>query len=284
MFRSVRARLDGKAVIVTGAARGIGRAIAIKLSAEAADTVLVDVAQATDGSPYPLATPSQLNKTAQRCRALGSSVIECIGDVWSRDQISGIGWHSVDQLGRIDIAVNKAGIAAPSGRFVYEKTDDEWDLMLDIDLKGAWRTVREVAPLIISQRPLARHSAHLSDVELLRHVEKVSRGYAHPELAEPKLSEIVLPALRVDVAMHESYRPTSAAPAQVPVTTLQGVDDALVTRDECGGWAKCTSRGCAHVEFEGGHMSLAEDLRAVFGAIGDAFELATSRRPSDEQL
>lgn len=145
-------RLNGKTAVVTGAARGIGRATAVRLAAEGADVVLVDVAHPIDGCPYPLGTESQLALTAQRCRALGSSVLECVADVRSQEQLQDLVGTALDRLGGIDVLINNAGIAAPSGRLVHEMTEDQWDLMVDIDLKGAWRAIREIAPPMMAQR------------------------------------------------------------------------------------------------------------------------------------
>jgi NAD(P)-dependent dehydrogenase (short-subunit alcohol dehydrogenase family) len=70
----VSGRLGGKLAVITGAARGIGRATATEFAAEGADLVLLDVAGDIDGVPYPLGTRSQLDTTARLCGKFGGSV------------------------------------------------------------------------------------------------------------------------------------------------------------------------------------------------------------------
>lgn len=145
-------RLSGKRALITGAARGIGRAIAVAYAKEGADLVLLDVANDIRGCPYPLGTANQLGTTADACREAGASVAEYVGDVRDREQLRAATQTALDRFGGIDVLVNNAGIAAPSGCPVHEISDDEWDLMLDIDLSGSWRALREVIPTMMAQR------------------------------------------------------------------------------------------------------------------------------------
>ncbi|MFG2091666.1 SDR family oxidoreductase [Spirillospora sp. NPDC048824] len=144
-------RLTGKRVLITGAARGIGRAIAIAYASEGADLVLLDVGDDINGCPYPLGTASQLSTTAHVCREAGASVAECLGDVRNSGHLRAATRTALDRFGGIDILINNAGIAAPSGRPAHDVSDEEWELMLDINLSGSWRALREVIPTMITQ-------------------------------------------------------------------------------------------------------------------------------------
>lgn len=127
--------------------------------------------------------------------------------------------------------------------------------------------------------PLGRHSAGLDDEEFVARVEQLA-GYVHPALADPDLREVVLPVLRSDVELHESYRPADGEPLPVPVTVFRGESDHLVTEEDCRGWADVSTEGRSLVEFEGGHMYLAEDPLAVLRAMAEQVAV----RPLPERL
>lgn len=138
-------RLSGKVTVITGAARGIGRAVALACAREGADLVLLDVAHDVDGCPYPLGTPEQLEETARRCAGLGAPVATHQVDVRDREACHRAVEQTIDRCGRIDLLVNGAGLAAPSGKPVHEVREDEWRLMLEVDLDGTWRMLQLVS-------------------------------------------------------------------------------------------------------------------------------------------
>jgi NAD(P)-dependent dehydrogenase (short-subunit alcohol dehydrogenase family) len=145
-------RLDGKTAIITGAARGIGRACSEAFAAEGADLVLVDIARNLAGVPYELGSRCQLDHTASLCEKYGSGVIAVETDVRHRAAVASAVSQALDRFGTVDILVNCAGIAAPSGKPVHEITEEEWGLMLDVDLSGAWRMTAAVAPTMVAAR------------------------------------------------------------------------------------------------------------------------------------
>jgi len=134
--------LTGKVAVVTGAARGLGRACAQVLAEAGADLVLIDLAADLPGVPYPLGSASQLDLTADLCRGAGASVLVHLADVRRSADLEAAAAAAHSRFGQIDVLVNNAGIAAPAGKAVYEIEEDEWNLMLDIDLSGAWRAIR----------------------------------------------------------------------------------------------------------------------------------------------
>lgn len=145
-------RLSGKVGIVTGAARGLGRACACRFAEQGADLLLLDVAKDVPGVPYPLGTESQLAHTADLCRQAGVFVQMAHVDVRNQSQIDAAVHNAIARFGRIDVLVNNAGIAAPSGKIANDITEDEWTLMIDVDLNGAWRMIRSVGQVMLDAR------------------------------------------------------------------------------------------------------------------------------------
>lgn len=145
-------RLDGRVALVTGAARGLGRATAIRFACEGADLILTDIMQGIPGVPYPLGTISQFDETARLCQEAGATVLVRQLDVRDRDQVLRVVDDALERFGAIDVLVNNAGIAAPSGKAVHDISDDEWALMLDVDLSGAFRLIRAVGVHMVGRR------------------------------------------------------------------------------------------------------------------------------------
>jgi NAD(P)-dependent dehydrogenase (short-subunit alcohol dehydrogenase family) len=145
-------RLHGKSVLITGAARGLGRATAVACAVEGADLTLVDISADLPGVPYPLGTPGQLEHTAALCREAGAAVLTAEADIRDARAVREAVTRAENRFGRIDVAVNNAGIAAPSGKPVHEISEDEWSLMIDVDLSGAWRVIREVGKAMSARR------------------------------------------------------------------------------------------------------------------------------------
>jgi NAD(P)-dependent dehydrogenase (short-subunit alcohol dehydrogenase family) len=145
-------QLAGKTAIVTGAARGLGRACAVAFAREGADLVLLDLCADLPGVPYPLGNAGQLEHTAELCREHGAAVLARQADVRDLAALR----HAVDdahgRFGRIDVLLNNAGIAAPSGKPADEIDEDEWQLMIDVDLSGAWRAIKAVGKILKAQR------------------------------------------------------------------------------------------------------------------------------------
>ncbi|WP_216588243.1 thioesterase II family protein [Streptomyces brasiliscabiei] len=97
----------------------------------------------------------------------------------------------------------------------------------------------------------------LPDDEFLARVREFA-GYDHPTLQDPELLELLLPALRADVELHEAYVPGADGPLDVPLTSLRGLDDTLVSAGQAQEWATVTRSGARFEELPGGHMYLTE--------------------------
>jgi SDR family mycofactocin-dependent oxidoreductase len=143
-------RLAGRVVLVTGAARGIGRACALRLAEEGAALVLADIGEPVETVLYPGASPDQLETTANEARQHGIAVVTALADVRDGAQLSQAVAKGQAAFGPIDGLVAAAGI--DSWGMSWELTDEQWDVMLDVNLGGVWKVARAVAPGMIEQR------------------------------------------------------------------------------------------------------------------------------------
>ncbi|HEV8365726.1 MAG TPA: mycofactocin-coupled SDR family oxidoreductase [Gemmatimonadaceae bacterium] len=141
---------DGKVAFITGAAHGQGRATALALAREGARIAAFDVAKQLTYPGYQLGTPNELATLARACRELGSECLTFSGDVRDDVAISAAVPATVQQFGRIDVLFNNAGICAYG--LAHELTEDAWDSMIDINLKGSWLVARRIIPVMMQQR------------------------------------------------------------------------------------------------------------------------------------
>jgi 3-oxoacyl-[acyl-carrier protein] reductase len=124
--------------IVTGAARGIGRATAVALARSGFRLALVDV------------RPPELRETAGLVREAGREALALEGDVTSFTTTQRLAREVLTAWTRVDVLVNNAGISQPKG--LLEITEDEWDRTIDTHLKGAFNWCKVVAPAMLGQR------------------------------------------------------------------------------------------------------------------------------------
>jgi 3-oxoacyl-[acyl-carrier protein] reductase len=132
--------LSGKVAIVTGSARGIGRAIALKLAEVGADIVLNDIAAAADS----------LESVANEIRALNRQGLTVTADVSSKDDANRMVEAAINSFGHVDILVNNAGVTRD--QLLMRMTDEEWDTVLNIDLKSVFLCTRAVLRHMLRQR------------------------------------------------------------------------------------------------------------------------------------
>ena len=136
--------LDGKVAIVTGASRGIGKAIALGLALEGAAVVVA--ARSETERP---GAPGTIHATAAEIEALGSQALPIRCNVREDESIQAMVRQTVDAWGRIDVLVNNAGIGTYTP--FLETTLKEWDLVMDIDLRAPFVCCKSVAPIMIQQ-------------------------------------------------------------------------------------------------------------------------------------
>ncbi|MDX3851639.1 thioesterase II family protein [Streptomyces sp. AK02-01A] len=119
----------------------------------------------------------------------------------------------------------------------------------------------------------ADRAGGLPDDEFVARVRSFA-GYAHPALEDPEMRELLLPSLRADVQLHETYRPLSDRPLSGPVTSVRGRTDTLVSAVEAAQWADATTGKLTTAELDGGHMYLTREPRALLEVIADGLRSA----------
>jgi SDR family mycofactocin-dependent oxidoreductase len=146
---SVAGRLNGKVAIITGAARGIGRACAIALAKEGANIVAMDITRNIDGLSYSLATPADLAETIQLVEAEGRRCLNIQADVRDMSQMTNVVQRSLQEFGKIDILVANAGVNASAS--LRDVTDQQWRTIIDVNLIGVANSIRAVLPHFIER-------------------------------------------------------------------------------------------------------------------------------------
>jgi 3-oxoacyl-[acyl-carrier protein] reductase len=132
-------RLQGKVAIITGASRGIGRAIAKRFAEEGAK-VVVNYHN----------SESKASQVVDEIRKQGGQAIMIRADVSRPDEVKQLVRQTVDAYGRVDILVNNAGVMI--NRTFLDASEDDWDKTIDINLKGAYLCAKEVAPIMLAQK------------------------------------------------------------------------------------------------------------------------------------
>lgn len=131
--------LNGKTAVITGSARGLGKAIALKLAQMGANIVLNDIPSS-----------DALEQTAKEFESLGYKVAVTRGDVRNIDDVEAMFKTAIDTFGSVDILVNNAGIT--KDMLMIKMTEKDWDDVLDINLKGAFFCTKVAARIMMKQR------------------------------------------------------------------------------------------------------------------------------------
>jgi SDR family mycofactocin-dependent oxidoreductase len=144
----VAGRLEDKVAFITGAARGQGRSHAVRLAAEGADIIAVDLCDQVGSVGYPLATPEDLAETVRQVEALDRRIVATQADVRDYTGLKNAVDEGVAQLGRLDIVAANAGIL--SHGTAAELDENSWQDMIDINLTGVWHTAKAAIPHLIA--------------------------------------------------------------------------------------------------------------------------------------
>jgi (+)-trans-carveol dehydrogenase len=142
-------RVEGKVALITGAARGQGRAHALRLAEEGADVIAVDICKDIKGVPYPGPTSDDLARTVDEVKNLGRRIVAIEADVRDQRAVDRAVEQGVAHLGRLDIVAANAGISSAPYP-AQDIPEDVWTTMLDINLSGVWRTCKAAIPHLLA--------------------------------------------------------------------------------------------------------------------------------------
>jgi SDR family mycofactocin-dependent oxidoreductase len=141
---------EGRTALVTGAALGQGRSHAVKFAQGGANVVICDIAANLPDVPYDLGTEEELEETKQLVEAAGQQCIAVKADVRDGDAMRDLVRQGVERFGSIDIAaINHGVLGTPMP--AHEFTDAQWDVVLSVNLTGAWQAAKAVIPQMMEK-------------------------------------------------------------------------------------------------------------------------------------
>jgi SDR family mycofactocin-dependent oxidoreductase len=143
-------RVNGKVAFITGAARGQGRAHAVRLAEEGADIIAVDICEPVSTVEYQAASPEDLAQTQRLVEAKGRNIVTSVVDTRDFGAVHRAVTEGVERLGRLDIVIANAGIMGRPAK-IWEFTTEEWTTTIDTNLNGVWHTIKATAPVLIEQ-------------------------------------------------------------------------------------------------------------------------------------
>lgn len=139
--------LEGKVALITGSGRGIGRSMALEFARRGARVVVNDLGSGSNGQGKDAAPATEVVNEIQ---AGGGEAVANFDDVSQMDGAKQMVDHALDMWGHLDIVVNNAGIVRD--RMVFNMTEEEWDAVIAVHLKGSFATTRQAAPLFRKQK------------------------------------------------------------------------------------------------------------------------------------
>ncbi|WP_273733285.1 mycofactocin-coupled SDR family oxidoreductase [Mycolicibacterium septicum] len=142
-------RLRGKTALITGAARGIGRAQAVRFTEEGADIIAIDVCGPIESVAVPHSTPQDLAETARLVEQAGGRIVTGIVDVRNPDELGEAVEQGASRFDGLDIVCATAGITSRGA--AVDLSEATWRTMLDVNLTGVWNTCTAAVPHMIGR-------------------------------------------------------------------------------------------------------------------------------------
>ncbi len=140
-------RVEGKVALITGAARGQGRAEAVRLAEEGASIIAVDICEALPGVAYNAATEEDFAETVRLVEGVGGKIIATKADIRDRAALAAAIKAGVEAFGKLDVVVANAGIMVMKAW--DQVTPEEFDIVQQVNVTGTWNTIQLAAPYLI---------------------------------------------------------------------------------------------------------------------------------------
>lgn len=177
-------KLEGKVAVVTGASRGIGKAVA-KLFAKEGAKVVVTARSETESERL----PGTIHRTVDEIQSEGGQALAIRCDIRHEDEVEAMARQSVEAFGPIDILVNNAAATFPSPARDFPLK--RWDIIMDVNVRGAFLCIRSVLPGMLETRSgaIVNMTSGAGDMQAKRHDGRLpSLGYAVSKAALNKLT------------------------------------------------------------------------------------------------
>jgi len=218
------ARFADRTYFITGVARGQGRSHAVRLAAEGASIIGVDLCADVGTVGYPPAMPEDLDATIAAVEAAGGQIVARIADVRDQASLDTVLAEGIEAFGRLDGVIANAGICS-YGR-LWELTDDQWQSVVDTNLTGVFHTLRASVPLLLDHDDdhggsivITTSGAGIKPLPLLGHyaatkagVIAMARSLAHEVAAHHVRVNVVAPtAVKTPMGKDATLREVIAA-------------------------------------------------------------------------
>ncbi|AFR50644.1 mycofactocin-coupled SDR family oxidoreductase [Gordonia sp. KTR9] len=244
--------LDGKTVLITGGARGQGRAHALTSAREGADVILLDITRQLDSVDYPLATADDMAETVRQVEALDRRALTFDADVRDQTQLDDAVAAGIAEIGKIDVLIANAGIwtRAP----FWEMSEQMWSDMMDVNLTGVWKSAKAVAPHMIERQS--------GSIVITSSVNGLEPGMNYAHYVATKHGVIgLMKNIALELAPH-GIRCNSINPGAIrtPMTDQQGAWDMFAGHE--GGTPEDLIEGGYHFHALKGHSFMPPEVIA----------------------
>jgi len=225
--RDEHGRVAGKVALITGAARGQGRNHAVRLAAEGADIIALDVCAPIESIDYDTATPDDLLITAEMVKEVGGRIVTAAVDVRDATGLATAVAAGVEELGKLDVVVANAGVVAT--RRWDEITPEEWGTVVGTNLTGTWNTCQAALPHVLATGGgsliLVSSTSGLKGLPFMTHYAASKHGVVG--IMRALANELGPKGIRVN-SLHPTGVPTPMLAGMTPLTAY--IDDAPRTR------------------------------------------------------
>ena len=225
--RDKHGRVAGKVALITGAARGQGRNHAVRLAAEGADIIALDVCAPIESIDYDTATPDDLLITAEMVKEVGGRIVTAAVDVRDAPGLATAVTDGVEELGKLDVVVANAGVVAT--RRWDEITPEEWGTVVGTNLTGTWNTCQAALPHVLATGGgsliLVSSTSGLKGLPFMTHYAASKHGVVG--IMRALANELGPKGIRVN-SLHPTGVPTPMLAGMTPLTAY--IDDAPRTR------------------------------------------------------